>query len=204
MTKIKICGLTRMGDIACVNRLKPEYIGFVFARRSSRYVPPETAAMLKAALSPKIQAVGVFVNAPAAYVAALLDAGVINAAQLHGNEDDAYLRTLKARTGTPVIQAFRIHSTQDAARAQRSSADFVLLDSGFGGTGQMFDRSLISAVRRPFFLAGGLSPETVAKAIAETHPYAVDASTLLESGGRKDAEKIKRFIDAVRTPRGKE
>jgi phosphoribosylanthranilate isomerase len=198
MTRVKICGMKCADDIAYANKLKPEYIGFVFAKGSGRYVTPEQAARLKEGLSRSIQAVGVFVNEPPENILKLLESGTINLAQIHGNEGVDYIRALGRRTGKPIIQAFRVASTADADLAEASPADFVLLDHGAGGTGKTFDWSLVSGVHRLFFLAGGLSPENVGEAIAQCHPFAVDASSMLETDSFKDPDKMKRFIDAVR------
>ena len=102
MTRIKLCGLTRPEDIAAANALQPEYIGFVFAPKSRRYVSRELAAELKAQLSPGIQAVGVFVNEAPETVAGLLNAGIVDIAQLHGQEDAAYLARLRSLTARPL------------------------------------------------------------------------------------------------------
>lgn len=198
MTQVKICGMKRAEDIAYANELKPEYIGFVFAKGSGRYVTPEQAAQLKAGLSGSIQAVGVFVNEPLENILELLESGTIDLAQIHGSEVADYIRALRRRTAKPIIQAFRVVSAADADLAGASPADFILLDHGAGGTGKTFDWSLVSGVHRPFFLAGGLSPENVGEAIAQCHPYAVDASSRLETDGYKDPAKMKQFIDAVR------
>ena len=197
MTKIKLCGLSRPCDIEAANRLRPEDIGFVFAPNSRRYVTPERAAELKALLAPGIQAVGVFVNAPPETVAGLLNRGVIDLAQLHGTEDEAYLSRLRALTDKPVIQAFRIRSEEDCLTARRSSADYILLDSG-AGTGKAFDWSLIRELGRPYFLAGGLGPENAAAAVRLLRPYAVDVSSGIETDGKKDQQKMADFVSAVR------
>lgn len=197
MTKIKLCGLSRPCDIETANRLRPEYIGFVFAPNSRRHVAPERAAELKALLAPGIQAVGVFVNAPPEMVAGLLNRGVIDLAQLHGAEDEAYLSRLRALTDKPVIQAFRIRSEEDCLTARRSSADYILLDSG-AGTGKAFDWSLIRELGRPYFLAGGLGPENAAASVRLLRPYAVDVSSGIETDGKKDQQKMADFVSAVR------
>ena len=196
MTRIKLCGLSRPAEIETVNRLKPEYIGFVFAPKSRRYVTPEQAAGLKVSLSPDIQAVGVFVNEPPENVARLLRNGVIDLAQLHGAEDDAYLRQLRALTDRPVIQAFRVASAADVEHAQRSPADYILLDSGSGGSGTLLDWGLLRNVTRPYFLAGGLTPQNAARAIRLLHPYALDVSSGIESNARKDPVKMAAFVRA--------
>lgn len=197
MTKIKLCGLSRPCDIEAANRLRPEYIGFVFAPNSRRYVAPEQAAALRALLAPGIQAVGVFVNAPPETVAGLLEHGVIDLAQLHGAEDETYLSRLRALTDKPVIQAFRIRSEEDCLTALRSSADYILLDSG-AGTGKAFDWSLIRELGRPYFLAGGLGPENAAASVRLLRPYAVDVSSGIETDGKKDQQKMADFVSAVR------
>lgn len=201
MTKIKLCGLTRMCDIEAVNALQPEYIGLVFAKKSRRYVSPEQAATLKQALSPEILAVGVFVNETIEQIAALLSAGVIDMAQLHGGEDEAYIERLRTCTDKPLIKAFRVDGEEDIQRAQESTADYVLLDSGSGGTGTTFDWQLLTRIKRPYFLAGGLDASSVGEAVARWRPYAVDVSSGIETEGKKDLEKMRRFVNAVRDKR---
>ena len=134
MTRIKLCGLSRLEDIEAANRLKPDYVGFVFWPESRRAVTPAQAARLKAALDPSIRAVGVFVNEDPETVAQLLEAGVIDLAQLHGRENPAYLRLLAGFTSRPFIQAFRVKGQAALDRALESTADHLLLDAGAGET----------------------------------------------------------------------
>lgn len=197
MTKIKLCGLSRPQDIEAANVLMPEYVGFVFATKSKRYVTPEKASALKARLSPTIRAVGVFVDEAPEAVAELLQRGVIDFVQLHGREDGAYIARLRSLTDRPLIQAFRIHAPEDVAAAERSAADYVLLDSG-AGSGERFDWTLLQNVRRPYFLAGGLDCENAADAVRTLHPYALDVSSGIETDGKKDYEKMAAFVAAVR------
>ena len=197
MTKIKLCGLSRPRDIQTANELKPEYIGFVFAPKSKRYIDPQKAVRLKELLSSDIRAVGVFVDEAPDTVAALLNSGIIDIAQLHGSEDEAYIQRLRQLTDQPIIKAFQIKTQTDIAKAERCSADHVLLDSG-AGTGNVFDWSVLQDVKRPYFLAGGLSPDNVGDAVRLLHPYAVDVSSGIETDGRKDEEKAAAFIAAVR------
>ena len=197
MTKVKLCGLSRECDIAAVNELRPDLVGFVFAKKSKRYVSPERAAQLRALLAPGILAAGVFVNEPVESVAGLLDRGVIDVAQLHGSEDDAYIASLRALTDKPIFRAFKIKSEDDLPAIESCTADLVLLDSG-AGTGKTFDWSLVQSVRRPYFLAGGLDPENVADAIAALHPYGVDVSSGIETDGVKDEVKMAAFVAAAR------
>ena len=197
MTKIKMCGLSRPCDIAAANAIRPEYIGFVFYPKSKRNVTPEQAAQLKKRLSPAIQAVGVFVDAAPEAVSALLRQGVIDMAQLHGHEDEAYLASLRQLTDKPLLQAFRIAESDDVTRAMQSSADMVLLDAGMG-SGEGFDWTLVRKIDRPYFLAGGLDADNVTAAIRQLRPYAVDVSSGIETDGQKDKEKMAAFAAAVR------
>ena len=193
MTKIKMCGLTSYEDIKAANELRPDYIGFVFAKKSKRFVTFEKAKALRAGLECSVKAVGVFFVFDIRTVAELLNCGI----KLHGKEDDDYIVRLKAMTHKTVMKAFRISTKQDAAAAQASPADIVLLDAGAGG-GVTFDWSLVSTVERPYFLAGGLAPDNAADAVAALHPFALDVSSGIETDGHKDKKKMAAFIDAVR------
>ena len=192
-----MCGLFRPCDIRAANEIKPEYIGFVFSPGSRRYVTYGQASELKALLEPDIRAVGVFVDENPKTVADLLDQGVIDIVQLHGREDESYIKKLRTLTDCPVIQAFCVKNEYDAAQAQRSTADYILLDSG-AGTGTIFDWKLIQDIQRPYFLAGGLSPDNVGEAVRYLYPYAVDVSSGIETDGRKDKIKMAAFAAAVR------
>ena len=195
--RIKLCGLTRPCDIETVNALRPDLIGFVFAKKSRRYVSPETAADLRQRLSPDIRAVGVFVNERPDTVAALLSRGIIDIAQLHGAEDEDYLRTLRALTDKPLLRAFRIRSAGDLDAARESTADGILLDAG-AGTGTTFDWSLLRDFSRPYFLAGGLDCDNIGAALRTLHPMGVDVSSGIETDGVKDPKKMAAFVAAVR------
>lgn len=201
MTKIKLCGMTRMEDIETVNEIRPDFCGFVIeVPKSRRNVSIAQAEKLSAALASEIVPVGVFVNAPVDLVAALLNDGVIKVAQLHGQEGEDYIECLRAkmRPDETVIQAFSIRTKGDIWRAKKSSADLILLDQGSGGSGKAFDWSLIENVGRPFFLAGGLGNRNLAQAIREVKPWAVDLSSALETDGLKDPEKMREAVRIVR------
>ncbi len=197
MTKIKLCGLKRECDIEAVNKLNPDFIGFVFAQKSKRYVDPEGAAKLKTKLNKGIKAVGVFVNESPETVADLLNRGTIDIAQLHGSEDEEYISKLRSLTDKPLIKAIKVQSKADIEAADESSADYVLLDSG-AGTGMTFNWQLIKGIKRPYFLAGGLSPENVAEAVKTLNPFAVDVSSGIETDGLKDEAKMADFVSTVR------
>ena len=198
MTKIKLCGLSRPCDIEWANALMPDYIGFVFAQKSKRNVSPERAKALREGLDSNIRAVGVFVNEAPEAVADLLNTGVIDMAQLHGGEDEEYIKALRGLTDKPLIKAFRVDGPADLEKARRSSADYVLLDNGAGGTGTAFDWALLKGFDRPYFLAGGLGPGNVRQAIMALDPFAVDVSSGIETNGAKDYMKMTAFVNATR------
>lgn len=197
MTKIKFCGLTRPCDIEAANAIKPDYIGFVFAPNSKRRVSYKQAVDLKNLLSKDIKAVGVFLNEDIEPVISLLNLGIIDAAQLHGNESADYIARIQKETGKPVIKAFQIHSEQDVSAAEETIADYIILDAGTG-EGKTFDWNLIDNFKKPYFLAGGLNPDNVAGAMRLLHPYALDVSTGIETDGLKDKQKMAAFAAAVR------
>ena len=155
------------------------------------------AVILKSLLLPSVQAVGVFVNADIEVIAAIAEMGIIDVVQLHGSEDAVYLEKLRKRIQLPIIQAFRIKTAEDVQRAEKSIADMVLLDAG-AGCGEVFDWSLLGEMNRPYFLAGGLTPQNVENAVKSLKPYGVDASSSLETGGVKNKEKMIAFVGVVR------
>lgn len=198
-TKIKICGLRRREDILAVNEAKPDYCGFIIEFPSSfRSVTADEVRELVKELDPEIRPVGVFVNAPTELVRTLLDDGTLALAQLHGQEDESYIRELKTYTDKLIIKAFSIKTAEDIEKALQSPADYILLDQGGGGTGKTFDWSLIPEIQRPFFLAGGIGASNLGQAIREIHPYAVDLSSSVETEKRKDPMKIRQVVDIVR------
>lgn len=197
MTKIKLCGLRRMEDIDIANEISPDYVGFVFAKKSKRYVSTEEAFTLRRNLKTGIIPVGVFVDEKAETIADLLKWNIIDAVQLHGNEDNEFIEKLRRLTECTIIQAFVIKSEEDAAAANKSIADYILLDSG-KGSGEVFDHGLIKGIERPYFLAGGLNSMNVQSAVESLHPFGVDASSSLETDGFKDKEKMTAFAEAVR------
>ena len=195
MSKIKICGLKRQEDITYVNEAGADYAGFIInVPKSHRNVTAKEAKVLRQGLSEEITAVGVFVNQDPLEIAEIANAGIIDMIQLHGTEPENYIKTLRELTETPVIKAFVIRSVQDVKLAEQSSADYVLLDSG-SGSGELFDWTLLAGIKRPYFLAGGLTPENITEAINICHPFALDISSGVEIEKRKNKKKIR---DAVR------
>ena len=202
MTGIKLCGMMQPKDVIAACELGADYIGFVLSDGFRRSVGLGTFCELAGYAddySAGIKKVGVFVNEPiegiTQYYAEMLDL-----IQLHGKEDNGYITRLRELTGKPIIKAFTVRTGEDIKAAVQSKADYVLLDSGTG-TGKTFDHSLIEDIDRPFFLAGGLTAENVGEAIEAFHPFAVDASSSLETDGKKDKNKMAAFVAAVRKER---
>nr|WP_294526848.1 phosphoribosylanthranilate isomerase [uncultured Blautia sp.] len=199
MPKVKICGLRTLEDIQAVNDCKPDFAGFIVEYpKSRRSITSDELKKLTGQLDQGICAVGVFVNAQIKLVADLLNQGVIQIAQLHRQEEEAYIRQLQADTGRKVIKAFSIKTEEDIAKAEVSSADYVLLDQGSGGTGKTFDWLLAKKISRPYFLAGGLGVDNLESAVKSLNPWAVDLSSSVETDGKKDPEKIRQAVELVR------
>ena len=198
--KLKFCGLTREADIRAANETRPDYIGFVFAE-SRRRVTDEQVARLRALLSPGIQAVGVFVNDDPTHIALLANRGVIDLIQLHGSESAAYIQRLCTMTAAPIICALRVGKQTDIKQAESNLVDFLLLDTytkdAYGGSGRTFDWSLIGAVEKPYFLAGGIDESNLSRAL-RTGAYALDLSSGIETDGVKDETKMRRVAALVR------
>ncbi|WP_455949813.1 phosphoribosylanthranilate isomerase [Eubacterium sp.] len=201
MAKIKICGLRRQEDIEIVNRYKPDYIGFVFAK-SKRQVNDLEASELKSGLSPDIKAVGVFVNDDINHIEELVKNSVIDIVQFHGDEDEEYIKKLKGKISVPVIKAVRVRTYADIKEKAEYPVEYLLLDSyskdAYGGTGERFDISLIENMEKPYFLAGGVNEDNISDIIKKANPYCIDLSSGVETDGFKDETKIKNVINIVR------
>ena len=201
--KIKICGLTRKEDVLAVNCYKPDYVGFVFAS-GKRQLTPGHAELLRNDLLPEIPAVGIFVNSPADEIISLVRNNIIQLIQLHGEESEAEILELKNRLDRPVpiIKAIRVQSAKEIIEADKLSADYLLLDSYVkgiqGGSGTRFDWAMIPAIKKPWFLAGGIGISNIEEAL-KTEAFCLDVSSLVETEGRKDPEKIKNIIQIVRS-----
>ncbi len=201
---VKLCGIRRPEDIDYVNEYRPDYIGFVFAK-SKRQVTAEYAAQLKAKLSPEIKAVGVFVNSTIEEVAQIQKIAGLDVIQLHGDEDNSYLQKLKNVVKCSIWKAVRVKSSADIENADKLGADLLLLDAfsedSYGGTGKTVDCNLINnaVFKTPFLLAGGLDCDNVKNAVKTVSPDGVDISGGIETDGFKDENKIKKFIENVRS-----
>ena len=206
MTRVKICGLSRPEDIFQANKLKSDYIGFVFYPKSKRAVTQSQAALLKAMLDKEINAVGVFVNADIAFIEKLAQLRIIDLVQLHGDEDSLYIQELRKRVYIPIIKAIRVQGEESLQNLRNYPVDFFLFDTykpwQYGGTGERFNLELEGVtIPKPYFIAGGLDASNVAHVIAENpHAYAVDVSGGVEDSatGLKDAQKMADFVAQVK------
>jgi phosphoribosylanthranilate isomerase len=209
---VKICGLNAPDAVAAAVEGGASYVGFVFYKRSPRYVTPEQAASLCAAVPSGIQRVGLFVDAPEEEIRAVLAAAPIDMLQLHGKEAPDWIVDAKLRLKRPIMKAVAISGAADVLRADRYDevADMLLFDAKPpstaealpGGNGLAFDWRLLAGRRwrRPWMLSGGLNPENVAEAVRLTGAPAVDVSSGVETApGRKDPAKIRAFLEAART-----
>ena len=206
MTRVKICGLSRPEDIFQANKLKSDYIGFVFYPKSKRAVTQSQAALLKAMLDKEIKAVGVFVNADIAFIEKLAQLRIIDLVQLHGDEDSLYIQELRKRVYIPIIKAIRVQGEESLQNLRNYPVDFFLFDTykpgQYGGTGERFNLELEGVtIPKPYFIAGGLDASNVAQVIGENpHAYAVDVSGGVEdcATGLKDAQKMADFVAQVK------
>jgi phosphoribosylanthranilate isomerase len=205
VTKIKICGMTSLADAEHAASLGAWAIGLIHHRGSSRYVEPDLAEEIGAAMKRRCEVAGVFVNSPLDEVVRAADHENLTILQLHGDEGPSFCIEAARRTGAKVMKAFRVHSGADVRAAEAYRVDFHLFDTyrrGMaGGTGETFDWELLSGRRSqiPMVLAGGLTPENVAGAIELARPYAVDVVTGVEAEpGIKDPAKVEAFFEAVR------
>ena len=216
--KVKMCGISKVETIPAVVEAKPDYMGLVFAP-SKRQVTVDQAKTLVEALhkqytkrynngteqsnNDEIKTVGVFVNETLDNLVTIAKGINLDVVQLHGDEDEAFIQSLKERTNVEVWKAVQIRSAADAEAWIDSRADMLLFDAYHkderGGTGEVFDWSCLDEFERPFMLAGGIDSTNVARAIRTVRPYGIDISSGIETDGVKDDEKIKAFTNIVRT-----
>lgn len=198
--KIKICGLRRKEDIEYVNEIQPDYIGFIFYKKSKRYVTMEIAKDLKAKLSKNIKAVGVFVNEDIDVIKQICGRNIIDVIQLHGDEDKVYINELRKVINLPIIKGIRVQNIIQVEEANEFPVDYLLFDAykkkQYGGTGEKFDWKLIEGVGKPFFLAGGIGIEDISEA-KKIDTYCIDVSSSVETNGVKDIEKIRKIVREV-------
>ena len=209
--KVKMCGISKVETIPAVVEAKPDYMGLVFAP-SKRQVTVEQAKILIEELHKQcinhydtkvVKTVGVFVNETLDNLVRIADTANLDAVQLHGDEDEAFIQSLKERTNVEIWKAVQIRTAADTEKWIDSSADMLLFDAYHkderGGTGEVFDWSSLDAFERPFMLAGGIDSTNVARAIRTVRPYGIDISSGIETNGMKDDKKITAFTKIVKS-----
>lgn len=199
-TKIKICGLRRKEDIAYVNVARPDYCGFILnVPQSRRNMDPEGLKGLLEELDPGIVPVGVFVNEDTNTILRIVRKSGLKMIQLHGQEGEEMVRTIRETAGVPVIKAVSVKSREDVESAAGFPADYLLFDCGTGGTGRSFDWSFLEEAKQPYFLAGGIGIHNMKEAVERFHPFAVDLSSSVEIDGVKDEKKIADAVHMLRS-----
>jgi len=203
MTRIKICGITNKIDAIEAAKLGVDMLGFVFYKKSKRYVGPMVAGDIANELPPHIAKVGVFVDEKREDVVRIAEDASLDMLQFHGSETPEYCAYFRGKY--KVIKAFRLNDKKDLRQVNNYDVDFYLFDTyksdSIGGTGETFDWNLLKdyEILKPVILSGGLNPENVLRAIKEVAPYGVDVATGVEkSPGKKDPALIKRFVEKVR------
>jgi phosphoribosylanthranilate isomerase len=202
-TKAKICGITNTADAQAAVEAGADALGFIFYDKSPRYVDVNTAAAISSGLAAMVMRVGVFVNAPEDFVFRAIRECGLTLLQFHGDEPAEYC----AQFGLMSMKAFRVHGPETLEQIPKYRTDAYLLDAfsstTLGGSGEKFNWDLAVEAQkfgRPIFLAGGLTPDNVAGAIRKVGPFGVDVSSGVErTPGKKDHEKMKAFLNAVRS-----
>ena len=199
--KVKVCGTTRLKDALLAVECGADAIGFIFYKKSPRYITVKTAKDICAKLPPFVHRVGVFVNETTEKINRIADRCGLDAVQLHGDESPAFCKKIKRR----VIKAVRVKDAASLKEMSHYKVDGFLLDTyqkdQWGGTGKVFDWELASSPKKygSVIIAGGLNPHNVKAAIKKVQPYGVDVSSGVEqSPGKKDPKKVKAFLKAVR------
>lgn len=213
MQKIKLCGMMKPCDIEYANRVKPDFVGFIFAN-TRRKISAAQAKQFRETLDTEIPAVGVFVNEDIPVIASLVQDGCIDMIQLHGEEDADYIRCLREVCDVPVIKAVKVQTVEQIRQTAALPVDYLLLDTYrkgvLGGTGEAFDWELLREAKaaagdaaegelfgKPYFLAGGLHAGNLREAAA-LGSYGLDVSSGIETDGSKDFTKMVEVMELVR------
>lgn len=203
MVKVKICGITNLGDALCAVNAGCDAIGFIFYKKSPRYITPERAKEIILGLPGEVTKIGVFVNQREKTIKDIAKSCGFDILQFHGNESAEFCSRFKGRK---IIKTFRVKDRIDLKEISRYRVFAYLFDTftdaQFGGTGRKFDWKLIrhlGVLTQPVFLSGGLNEKNVAKAVVSVKPAWVDVCSSIEnSPGKKDHKKVKEFIKAAK------
>jgi phosphoribosylanthranilate isomerase len=203
MYKVKVCGMKNSDAVPTLNDCHPDYVGYILSQGFKRSIDEATALDIRGKLSYTVPTVGVFVNEKYERIAQLFNLGLFTIIQLHGDEDEEYIKGLRKVCDLPIIKSVGV--IDGKVMPYPDNCDFVLLDAYSqkhrGGMGKSVEWRKYDEIKKPIFLAGGITPENVTEALATVQPFAVDCSSGLETNGVKDIEKIKQYISAVRNCR---
>ena len=199
MVKVKICGIQHLADIEYINKVAPDYIGFVFAPSKRRITPSKAHALIQHVTSSAC--VGVFVNEDIDKVVEIVQTCPLDIVQLHGDEDASYIRRLKDKLQIPIWKAIRLRCVEDIQQLHNEDIEHFLIDAYsdevYGGSGKQFNRNLLENIDvSNYILAGGVSIENVDESL-DLKPYGIDVSSSLETNGGKDRKKIEAFMTHI-------
>jgi len=205
VVKVKICGITNFEDATAAIDMGADILGFNFYSKSKRYISLKNAVKIINKLPTFVDIAGLFVNPTYDQVSKVAGSGVLNWIQLHGDETPEFCESL-SNLGPKMIKAVRVKDANDIEISQKYSADVILLDAydakEYGGTGKVFDWSLVKLLQQRFFLAGGITPENAVEAI-DTGVYGIDICSGVESApGKKDHEKMRKLFENIEHVRG--
>ncbi|MDE6710191.1 MAG: phosphoribosylanthranilate isomerase [Oscillospiraceae bacterium] len=202
MIDLKFCGMRRVEDIEYVNECRPDYVGFILSQGFKRTVSIEDFLILEKKLDKGIKKVGVFVNESPQNVLEIAEH--LDVIQLHGDENEDYIKNLRKDFSGEIWKAVRAKSPEDIEREQKKSCEKLLIDSfsedSVGGTGKRINTEIVKSakIEKPFFIAGGITAENIAEIVRDTKPYGVDLSSGIETDGFKDLQKMKNIMRILR------
>lgn len=188
ISKLKICGIRRIEDVIMVNEIKPEFIGFVFAK-SKRQINLNTALILRNKLNSDIKCVGVFVNEDIDQIVKIVNSKAIDIIQLHGDENNKYIKELKDKVSSKIIKVIKINSELNQT-LDFPEVDYLLYDSG-NGSGKPFDWNININKEKPIFIAGGININNIETAYKTFNPFSFDVSSGVEVDGYKNLDKMR-------------
>ena len=204
MIYLKFCGMRRVEDIKYMNECRPDYVGFILSDGFRRSIDFGTFCELNTYLDKDIKRVGVFVNEPVENILHCAYNESLDVIQLHGDENEDYIKTLSKDFSGEIWKAVRAKSPEDIEREQKKSCEKLLIDSfseeSVGGTGKRINTEIVKSakIEKPFFIAGGITAENIAEIVRDTKPYGVDLSSGIETDGFKDLQKMKSIMEILR------
>lgn len=202
MISVKFCGMRRPQDIEYANECRPDYVGFILSDGFKRTVSKKDFLALEKGLDKNIKKVGVFVNERPHNILEL--APHLDVIQLHGDENEDYIKNLRKAFSGEIWKAVRAKSPEDIERYSPVHIDKLLIDSysedSVGGTGKRIDTEVVrnAKIEKPFFIAGGITAENIGEIIRDTKPYGIDVSSGIETDGVKDLQKMKQIMEILK------